>query len=207
MPGKQVLMVEGNDDEHVVKHICGQRGLGTIGKIQPYGGKDALIDAIGVRLKESDIEALGLILDADTDLHARWQAIADRLNQAGYASVPATPLANGTVVNPPTDSLLPKVGVWLMPDNTVPGILEDFLRFLVPNGDTLIGHVDQAINGLPQPTRFSESKRPKAVIHTWLSWQADPGKPLGLAITARYLDASLPSADHFADWLRRTFFN
>jgi hypothetical protein len=71
-------MVEGPDDEHVVKHICAQRQLGEIDKIQPYGGKDRLIEGITVRLLESDIEALGILLDADEDLHARWQAVASR---------------------------------------------------------------------------------------------------------------------------------
>ena len=83
MTGKHVLMVEGPDDEHVVKHICGQRQLGRIEKIHPYHGKDPLIDGIEVRLKESDIEVLGIILDADTDLQARWQAVSSRLSKAG----------------------------------------------------------------------------------------------------------------------------
>ena len=38
MTGKRVLMVEGPDDEHVVKHICDQRQLGMIEKIRAYGG-------------------------------------------------------------------------------------------------------------------------------------------------------------------------
>lgn len=36
MVGKRVLMVEGPDDEHVVKHICGERQLGQIETIHPY---------------------------------------------------------------------------------------------------------------------------------------------------------------------------
>ena len=34
MPGKRVLLVEGRDDEHVVKSICGRWGLGTIDRIE-----------------------------------------------------------------------------------------------------------------------------------------------------------------------------
>ncbi|MFB1489298.1 MULTISPECIES: DUF3226 domain-containing protein [unclassified Thiocapsa] len=84
MAETRVLMVEGPDDAHVVKHICGRRKLGEIECIKPYGGKDALIDGIGVRLKESDIGALGIILDADTDLHARWQSVARMFNRPGF---------------------------------------------------------------------------------------------------------------------------
>lgn len=203
---KCVLMVEGPDDEHVVKNICGQRQLGKTLDIKPYGGKDPLIEGIGVRLKESDIGALGITLDADTDLHARWQAVAFRLGAAGYTEVPATPAPEGTVIESPADSLLPRVGVWLMPDNQLPGILKDFLRFLVPAGDCLLAHVDQALISIPAgERRFPEVRAAKARIHTWLAWQEEPGKPFGQAISARYLDPSLPAANLFAGWLQRTF--
>jgi len=209
MTGKRVLMVEGTDDEHVVKHICGQRRLGTIDNIHRYGGKDSLlIEGIEVRLKESDIEVLGIILDADTDLQARWQAVSSRLSKAGYGSLPAIPAPDGTIIESPADSLLPRVGIWLMPDNQIPGILEDFLRFLVPDGDGLWVHVEQSIASIPSAhLRFSDPKKPKAWIHTWLAWQEEPGKPLGQAISARYLDSSLPVANVFAGWLQRTFFS
>ena len=208
MTGKRVLMVEGPDDEHVVKHICAQRQLGTIEKIHPYHGKDPLIDGIEVRLKESDIEVLGIILDADTDLQARWQAVSSRLSKAGYGTLPAIPAKDGTIIESPPGSLLPRVGIWLMPDNQLPGILEDFLRFLVPAGDSLLFHAEQSIDGIPPGhLRFSEAKKPKARIHTWLAWQEEPGKPFGQAISAHYLDSSLPAANVFAGWLQRTFFS
>lgn len=207
MAGKRVLMVEGPDDEHVVKHICGERQLGKIETIHPYGGNNPLLEGIGARLKESDITALGIILDADTDLQARWQAISARLNLAGYRNIPEAPSAVGTVVEAPADALLPRVGIWLMPDNQVPGILEDFLRFLVPEGDPLFTHVEQSLESIPPGLcRFNDLKKPKARIHTWLAWQEEPGKPFGQAISARYLDPKLPAADTFAAWLQRTFF-
>ena len=207
MAAKRVLMVEGPDDEHVVKHICGERKLGTIENIQPYGGKDSLLEGMGVRLKESDIAALGIILDADTDLQARWDAVRDRLTRAGFTSLPVGPTPDGTVINPPADSLLPRVGIWLMPNNQLPGILEDFLRFLIPSGDPLLVHVDHSIDSIALPlVRFPALKKPKARIHTWLAWQEEPGRPFGLAMAARYLDPHLPAADTFAEWLRRTFF-
>ncbi|MCF7979832.1 MAG: hypothetical protein K9L82_17855 [Chromatiaceae bacterium] len=208
MPGKRVLMVEGQDDEHVVKHICGERRLGIIETIHRYGGKAPLIDGIGVRLKESDITALGILIDADTDLQSCWQAVTNRLRQAGYKEIPALPAPEGTVILAPSDSLLPRVGVWLMPDNRLPGILEDFLTFLVPPADPLFAHVERSIDQLPPgQRRFDDLKQPKAWIHTWLAWQQEPGKPLGQAISARYLDPHLPGADTFAEWLQRLFFS
>lgn len=207
MAGKRVLMVEGPDDEHVVKHICSERRLGNIETIRSYGGKDPLLEGIGARLKESDVVALGILLDADTDLQACWKSVTHRLKQAGYAATPDTPSPDGTVVHAPVNSLLPRVGIWLMPDNRVPGILEDFLRFLVPVDDPLFAHVEQSLATIPSANcRFSELKKPKAKIHTWLAWQEEPGKPFGQAISARYLDPNLPGANSFASWLQRTFF-
>lgn len=200
-------MVEGPDDKHVVMHICGTRGLGKIDLIHPYGGKDPLLDGIRVRLLESEIAALGILLDADEDLEARWQAISSRLSDAGYSEVPATSARDGAVIDAPRSTLLPRVGVWLMPNNQVPGILEDFLSFLVPSGDPLLERASDCIDAIAHGQRpFSDLKRPKALIHTWLAWQQEPGKPFGQAITARYLDPNLPTADLFADWLCRTFF-
>lgn len=205
MQGKRVLLVEGRDDEHVVKNICGRFDLGVIDRIEPQEGKDPLLDTLPVKLKESDLAVLGIVLDADTDLGARWQALSSRLQSAGYQNIGGHPDPQGGVFEPPADSLLPRVGVWLMPDNQAPGILEDFLRFLVPAGDTLLSHAEQAVSTLPQ-TRFEVLKRPKVLMHTWLAWQQEPGKPYGQAITARYLDVNLPAGKAFADWLRRLFF-
>lgn len=202
-----VLMVEGSDDQHVVKHICGTRGLGAIDLIHPYQGAPALLEGIGPRLKQSDLQCLGIMLDADESLAARWQAVASRLRAAGYAATPDFPDPNGTVLDSPDMQQLPRVGVWLMPDNQVEGILENFLQFLVPTGDPLFGHIEASVAAIgPEVCRFSELYRPKAKIHTWLAWQDDPGRPFGQAISKRYLDPTLPAANLFAGWLQRTFF-
>jgi hypothetical protein len=45
----------------------------------------------------------------------------------------------------------------------------------------------------------------KARLHTWLAWQEEPGKPIGQAITKRFLDPEATEAQAFLDWLRRLF--
>jgi hypothetical protein len=37
--------------------------------------------------------------------------------------------------------------------------------------------------------KFALGHFAKAHIHTWLAWQSDPGTPMGLALTKKYLDA------------------
>jgi hypothetical protein len=138
MPARKILLVEGVDDEHVLKHPCGQRGVQHLDEIKPLGSVERLLESFSVRLKESDVEALGIVVDADTDIAARWQSLRDRLKKAGYENVPDDPHSAGTILSPPLKSLLPRAGVWIMPDNQTKGILEDFLRFLVPPNSQLL---------------------------------------------------------------------
>jgi hypothetical protein len=205
---QKTLLVEGIDDEHVFKHICGNRGVPPLDAIKPHGGVDRLLESIPVYLKASnDGDIVGVVVDADTDLDARWQALRLRLKGAGYHSLPEHPDTSGTILPSPAGTLLPRVGIWLMPDNKTAGILEDFLRFLVPIGSTLYSHVESSVALIPSSEcRFGPLGKPKANIHTWLAWQEEPGKPLGTAITARYLDPDVGEVDAVVTWLMRLFF-
>lgn len=210
MAGKRVLLVEGKNDKYVVENICGRLGLGRIDEIRPKSGIDPLLNVLPVELKgasDGSISVLGVILDADMDLQSRWQSISDKLVEAGYEGVPNTPSEEGTVLLS-TDGprLLPKFGIWVMPNNNVPGILEDFLKFLVPDGDEVFSYAEKSVDKIPVK-RFRNLDRPKVLMHTWLAWQEEPGKPYGQAITARYLDTDLPLGQSFAAWLRNVFFD
>lgn len=208
MAAKKVLLVEGTDDEHVVKHLCTHHGLPHIEEIAKMGGIEKLIESFPVRLKESDVEAIGVLVDADTNIQTRWDSLRHRLLAAGYPAVPQMPAAQGAIVVPPPDALLPRVGIWLMPNNQTNGMLEDFLRFLVPMPNPVLEHAQQSLNTIPKGHRcFTVNDEPKALIHTWLAWQQEPGRPFGTAITARYLDAGVPEATVFANWLRQLFFS
>ena len=208
MAAKRILLVEGADDEHVLKHICGTRGVPQLDNVKSHGGVDQLLDSFPVRLKASeDGDIVGVVIDADTDMASRWQSLRDRLSRVGYADVPDRPASDGTILDPPAGTLLPRVGIWIMPDNRTTGILEDFLRFLVPEGSRLFEHVESSVAAIPQgERRFSPLAEPKAIIHTWLAWQEEPGKPLGTSITARYLDPGVAQVDVLVSWLNRLFF-
>ncbi len=207
MTARKILLVEGNDDEHVMKHVCGTRSVQRIDEIKPQGNVEQLLENLPVRLKESDVKILGVVIDADTDLAARWQSLRDRLAEAGYRSIPADPLPDGTILDPPAGTLLPRVGIWIMPNNQTKGILEDFLRFLIPEESRLFKHVQASVANIPNgERRFSQLAEPKAIVHTWLAWQKEPGKPLGTAITARYLDPDVEQVSILVSWLNRLFF-
>ena len=118
MANRRILLVEGKDDEHVLKHICGNRGIPHLDEVKPLGSVTNLLETIPVQIRASNEEGdvVGVVIDADTSLDTRWESIRDRLIQAGYHNVPVQPAPDGTIVEPPDGTLLPRVGVWIMPD-------------------------------------------------------------------------------------------
>jgi len=204
MADRLLLVVEGQDDKHVVLAIVARHQFRPEFKIRDEGGYETLYQGLEARLVPgTDLERLGIVVDADTNVARRWQSIKGALDRAGYASLPDSPDPAGTVVD---HDIMPRVGVWIMPDNVLPGMLEDYLAFLVPPGDTLLDRARHAIAGIPEADRrFADVHHAKALIHTWLAWQEDPGTPMGQAITKRYLDADSPRVAGFLAWLARLY--
>jgi hypothetical protein len=99
------------------------------------------------------------------------------------------------------------IGIWVMPDNVSNGYLEHFLAKLAPQEDQVWKHTETAIEHLSKQEfcKFSPVRQQKALVHTWLAWQKEPGKRFGDAVKAGYFDANAPAADAFVDWMKRTF--
>ena len=207
MADRNILMVEGRDDEYVIKNICGKRGVPHLDEVKEHGGVSDLLPAIPIQLEASKGQqhVIGVVIDADTNLDGRWESVRNHFIHAGYEGVPDQPGPNGTILEPPVESPLAKAGIWIMPNNQTAGNLEDFLRLLVPHDDVLIAYAAEVVDDLPVQ-RFKDKDKPKAVIHTWLAWQSSPGRPYGTAITAGFLDVHAPQADVLVAWLNRLFF-
>ncbi len=202
MADRYVLLVEGKDDEHVFYSLLKHHQVPKMFKIKNMEGVDKLPDIIDAELFASGLERLGIVVDANTDLAARWQSLRGILSKLGY-DVPTTPAPDGTIIQQPGQ---PGVGVWIMPDNGLSGMLEDFVAFLVPPDDPLWDPAGDCVQQIPAQYRcFPVEHQPKAHLHTWLAWQEEPGTPMGLAITKRYLDADAPHARQLMDWIRRFF--
>lgn len=197
------LLVEGKDDEHVFYSLLEHYKVPERFKIRNKESVTNLLETLNVELARSGLERLGIVVDANSDIQARWLALRNRLIQSGYNTVPETPGSSGTIIE---ENERPVVGIWLMPDNKISGMLEDFISFLVPQGDVLWPIAEdtlQRVIGVER--RFREAYISKVHIHTWLAWQKEPGKPLGQAITAKYLDASVPHAQQLIHWIRKLF--
>ncbi len=202
------LVVEGKDDQHVMWALCQRHQVPqTFEVVTPgygSGGITELLNSIPVRLKISGLQALGLVLDADQDIQSRWEAVCQRLRRAGYENLPAQPDSNGTII---TSEHAVRVGVWLMPNNRIPGILEDFVASLIPSDDALRPKAEYILTDIEQEhlQRYKRTYHSKALIHTWLAWQETPGQPMGQAITARTLLHDAALAMSFVNWLTQLF--
>ena len=210
-PKPQQLLVEGKNDQHVIWALCEQHKLPETFSVEvpqedDAPGIEALLISLPLKLKEENLRTLGIVVDADRDLFARWQAVRDRLNVSGYQHIPKYPPAEGWVYAP-SDPFLPRVGVWLMPDNQLPGILEDFVARLIQPDDVLRPKAEAILQEIEQDCLncYTLVQRPKALIHTWLAWQQTPGMPMGQAITAQVLRYDCAIAVTFVAWLKLLF--
>ena len=191
-----MLLVEGPDDEHVVAHLCARSGLARNFDIGQKGGFPELSKSIPVELAAPGRSALGVVVDANDNPAARWQAVRDRCERRGI-TLPSEPDPGGVVVEG-----RPRVGVWLMPDNQNPGQLEDLVAAMIPAEDVVWRLAQEFVDRIPEPER----PRPaiKAQVHAWLAARA-AARPMGSAIGTGHLDASSPAATSFINWLQLLF--
>ena len=202
------LLVEGSDDRHSVIHLLARHDFNwdDASMARPFvkeaDGIQKLLDAFPVALKAS-YERIGIVADADAHLSDRWDQFRNRAISVGV-NLPERPEPGGTIV----PGLRPssRVGIWLMPDNSSPGILEDFLSRLVPGEDTIWDHAGEVVAEARRlGARCREVDHLKSSLHTWLAWQEDPGLPFGTALRAQVFRHDSEDALRFVAWFRRLF--
>ena len=198
-PPGRILLVEGPDDKHVVRHLCNARPDLPAFEIADKTGLSALIKAIGPEIKAPGRLAVGILVDANDNPRARWESIAGRLRGAGL-DPPASMKQAGTIVEG-----RPRAGIWLMPDNDSPGELENFVAGLIADDDPVWPLASAYIESIPKTARkFKPGKILRARLHAWLAARAEPRK-MGGAIGAGDLDATASAAEELCNWLRQLF--
>ena len=202
----RVLLVEGPDDKHVVIHLSERSGLTQNFVIVEKEGINSLLDSIEVEVDIPGRTVLGIVLDANDNPNARWQALTGRLNRLrqedhfDLPELPSRPEPSGTII----EGRL-RVGVWLMPDNSSTGELEDFVGSMIPLGDPVWPRAESYIDGIPQADRrFAPGKTQRAKVHAWLATREEPRR-MGLAIKARDLVTDAANTAAFVGWLRTLF--
>jgi len=201
-PATQILLVEGVDDEHVVKHIWTFNQNESLPfQIKSLDGIDNLIRSIHVELKLEGIETLGIVVDANDDIDKRWNQVTEGIQKSGNnITVPSHPHEHGTVI-PST----PRIGIWMMPDNQSKGELESFVHRLIPKKDKIWPRTQRYLADIPDEDRkFKPQKELSATVHAWLAVREKPRR-MGAAIRTRDLDGTASLALKFNQWLCNLF--
>ena len=222
MADKFVVLVEGADDYHVIQHLLTVHGVDKQIRYRLEGHPTAkFVSEEEVVFKDKkgitnvraylsqqlritgEMQAIGVIVDADLDISASWQSLRDILIKSGYLDVPKVPDPYGLILE---QEEKPRVGLWVMPNNALPGMTEDFISLLVPPNNPLWERARLSVDQIPAAERlFGENAAIKAHVHTWLAWQKIPGLPMGQAINNRWLNPDAPEAVRLVEWLRRLF--
>ena len=206
------LLVEGRDEQRLIPYLVEENGIpwgetraDAIVQIDEFDGVENLLKPgiIEAELKSSNLSQLGIILDADENLAARWASVRTRCIQA-FPNLPNELPTTGLVVENETGL---RLGIWIMPDNRSSGMLETFLTYLVPiQSDGVYHHALASVDAARKcGALFKDSHLDKAKIHTWLAWQDPPGRQLHQAIMERILTPNSDSAQPFIRWFKELF--
>ncbi len=205
------LLVEGPEDLYAVvglmkHHVSWPDDLSARPvHIEPMGGINKILDRtyLGTKFKESGLDVLGVMIDADDSPLSRWRSFRQICGDE-FPSLPNDLPPDGLIANGRSGL---RLGFWLMPDCRSSGMIETFLRHMVPLSEAnLWAHAVSSFDGARTlGASCRQAHHDKAHIHTWLAWQDPPGERAGGAITRKILDPEAPTALPFVAWFKNLF--
>ena len=203
--GSRLLLVEGRNDCHVVMALANARGLERRFGIYECGNKGLVLSRLNALvISAQKLEILGAVLDANAVGAARcWQSVRQKLGRYSY-KFEEGPEIGGSIVSGERGE--PRLGIWIMPDNENPGNLEGFCLSLLSEAESAAAQEAVDLGVARGVATFKPSQRSKAIVHTFLAWQDEPGRPLGQSITGGRLAGSAEMAGLFVSWLERLFW-
>ena len=218
--GSGVLVVEGQDDKHVVWQLCNQHSsafdttrsgadLGVTLRnhqrtflIREAGSRSELVSSIHNWVMSSQLQSIGFLIDADDDLEKCWNDVVGGFERTGV-QLPSGPATGGTIL--PEQVFSPRIGIWILPDNKSHGELEDFVLGMIPPSDMVWPLASAYIEDIPKSERkFTPQKSDKAKLYAWLATRKEPGRA-GAAIGTGDLSADGPVYQDFLNWVTKLF--
>lgn len=190
----KVLLVEGKDEEHFFAGLFSQAGIAGI-QLLPIGGKTQLqtnLKALKLTPNFYRVTSLGIARDANGDPRAAFQSVCQSLANAGFP----VPSQVGTKSNP-----APTVSVFILPDGSSKGMLEDLCLSAV-SGSPLLACVDQFLLCAEERAHVTPNNKAKARAHAFLAAQVEPGKRVGEAAEASFWPLGHSAFDSLRAFLR-----
>lgn len=211
MERNSLLLVEGDSDKQFVETICKLHKLSTDFEIKKAGSITSLKSLLKVQIKSTQIYSkIWVIIDADTNFDSAWQSIRDILIRSDkYRKLNNnTALSEGGIVVNPDNSNDIVIGVWIMPNNSDIGMLEDFLANLISKDDLLYKKSIETIDSIEENRKdytnlYKEVHKSKAILRTWLAWQDEPGLSITVAIRKKIFDINIELCEKFILWLKK----
>lgn len=201
---RSILLVEGQDDKYTIvslmkKYIAwGEKEEDWPVMVKQQGGVEQLLKPANISAHVKSADVIGIVIDADDEHARRWESVRN-LCRRHFPEIPNDLPEDGLIIE---NSEQKRLGVWIMPDNKSRGMLETFLRFLVPGPQEAVWlYAQEATAGaVIKGAKCQDAHRDKSHIYTWLAWQDPPGHSMGNALMKNMLDAHAPYAEPFVNW-------
>jgi hypothetical protein len=174
----------------LLKHL----GITDI-QVEQYGGKYRLAGFLRTLVglpSFGNLSALAVTRDADHDAAAAFSSVTGALTRAGLA---APTLSSGFA------GAGPRVGVFILPDGTSVGMLED-ICLLALLADPAAPCVDDYFTCLRARAGREPNSPSKARLHVWLASQVKPDLRLGDAAGEGYLPWESSAFDPVKEFLQ-----
>ena len=205
------LVVEGIDDLYSVVGVMRAHISWPADQVKApvwidrFGSVDEILkpDHINMLMKSSNIQMLGIMVDANSNCSSRYKSIYDRFSEF-FPNTPRKLPRDGMVVE---NDDRRRFGVWIMPDNVSDGALEDFLIPLIPDaGQALLKHVDASVETARNVgASYRDAHANKARLYSWLALQDPPTQNPRQALYSKALDPRLPTAMPFVTWFKKLY--
>jgi hypothetical protein len=220
---KALLLVEGEADKSFFTEVCSRLFSELhiqieIALTRDIGGKSntkqGIYNHLNMLLRQQadgDIKRLAVVIDADHEsvnppdgFNNTVSKIIAIVEPYGFTlKQNQTPLSGLIFEN---DNGLSDFGLWVMPNNTDEGMLEDFIKACIKTDEhSLFDHAIQSVQAVPEPKKFASHHYAKAEIATWLAWQKPPGHGLYYVVSDKLLDNDHDLFQELECWLKQIF--
>ena len=198
-----ILLTEGATDCRVIKKFCENNNINDKNFSFCNCGRQSLVFHTIKTILKGSIElrpnAVGIIIDADSSLSKCYEEVKQELKK--YDNLPSEFPKEGLIIE---QECLPKLGIWIMPNNKDKGTLEDFYLQLTDINTDFIEDVIKKAK-YRNLTSFKPQHRNKAIVQTYFAWQDRPGAPLKDSLNRVELDNNKDIAIAFKKWLTDLF--
>lgn len=232
---RNILLVEGSSDKWFFISLLEKTGLNVdvfppkdpeIQEKSKGNGADGALSALEKHLsyvKNGQIDNLGIVVDADfienkLGYTHRHKQVSDILSKEGFFVIEKNTTDKGDTFQH-TDAPSIKIGLWIMPDHSSQGMIENLLIDSINGGlrkELLEKNIDNAIESLEkteefkkQSIIFNSTHLAKVRFNTWLTWQKKPENCRFLtpacALKEGWLNPDHDNIKALTSWLTRVF--